>query len=77
MNMPQSICGRTVLIMSEKEFIVWLGGFLDGVGENPTQRHWSILIDKLCSVDMIDLDTGKSKKILHDGTLNIIRDSKK
>jgi thiamine biosynthesis lipoprotein ApbE len=63
--------------MSEREFIVWLGGFVEGVGDTPTNRHWEILINKLHTVDIIDLDNGKSKKILHDGTLNIIRDTKK
>lgn len=63
--------------MSERDFIIWLGGFIIGVGDIPTKQHWEILITQLNKVDMIDLNTGKSKKILHDGTLNIIRDTKK
>ncbi len=63
--------------MSEREFIVWLSGFISGVGEVPTKDHWKLLIDQLNNLDVIDLDTGRSKRILHDGTLNIIRDTKK
>jgi hypothetical protein len=63
--------------MSEREFIVWLSGFISGVGEVPTKDHWKLLIDQLNNLDVIDLDNGRSKRILHDGTLNIIRDTKK
>ena len=63
--------------MSEREFIVWLSGFISGVGEVPTKDHWKLLIDQLNNLDVIDLDNGRSKRIIHDGTLNIIRDTKK
>ena len=77
-KIPQFICGRIILnTMSEREFIVWLSGFISGVGEVPTKDHWKLLIEKLNKVNVIDLDNGSSKRIIHDGTLNIIRDNKK
>jgi hypothetical protein len=63
--------------MNEREFIVWLSGFISGVGDVPTKEHWKLLIEQLGKVDVVDLDNGKSKKLLYDGTLNIIRDNKK
>jgi hypothetical protein len=63
--------------MSEREFIVWLSGFISGVGSSPTETHWKLLIDQLSKVDITDLSSGKSKQLLHDGTLYIIRDTKK
>jgi hypothetical protein len=63
--------------MSERDFIVWLSGFISGVGSSPTETHWKLLTEQLNRVDMVDLSSGKSKQLLHDGTLNIIRDTKK
>jgi hypothetical protein len=64
-------------IMSEREFIVWLSGFISGVGPSPTEKHWDTLIEVVNRLEVYNLDSGKSKKLLHDGTLNIIRDTKK
>lgn len=60
--------------MTEREFIVWLRGFLAGVGDNPSQKHWDTMVAEISKLDVVDLDTGKSRKILHDGVLNITRE---
>jgi hypothetical protein len=64
-------------IMSEREFIVWLSGFISGVGPSPTEKHWDVLKEQLQKLVEVHSDSGKSKKLLHDGTLHIIRDTKK
>lgn len=52
--------------MTEQDFMIWLSGFLAAVGDKPQQRHWDILISKIKEVDSIDLDTGRSRQLLHD-----------
>ena len=51
--------------MTTAEFLIWLRGYVDGVGNDITPEQWSRLLDKLKKVNTVDLNDGRSKKILH------------
>ena len=50
-------------MVEEREFLVWLDGFLTAIGdkEDFTNQHWNILKDKLDEVK----DKPREKQLLH------------
>lgn len=61
--------------MSEREFIMWLNGYVSAITETPTPQQWSNLVKMLGELKLNHIHS--EKHLLHDGTLNIVKDRNK
>ena len=61
--------------MSEREFIMWLNGYVTAITDTPTPQQWSNLVKMLGELKLNHIDT--ERQLLHDGTINIVKDRSK
>ena len=53
--------------MTTTEFLIWLRGYVDGVGNEITPEQWKKLVDAIEKHPIFDVDSGKyydTKKLL-------------